>query len=137
MVAVAEKPAAAPAVQAGPLRRALGGALGEVLGCLPALMLAWLCLRVAETWHVAGGEIKVSVLFGPALANDLLSLLRYGFLFVLGAPLLALLPKRRWRMALLGVSWSLLLGLQSGLLQYHWVAGVPLGADLLDRKSVV
>ncbi|AWG45829.1 MULTISPECIES: LTA synthase family protein [unclassified Massilia] len=130
MVAVAEKPAAAPAVQTGPLRRALGGALGEVLGCLPALMLAWLCLRVAETWHVAGGEIKVSVLFGPALANDLLSLLRYGFLFVLGAPLLALLPKRRWRMALLGVSWSLLLGLQTGLLQYHWVAGVPLGADL-------
>jgi hypothetical protein len=130
MVALADKQSAAPACAPGPLRRALGAALGDVLSCLPALMLAWLCLRAAETWHAAGSEIKVSILFGPALANDLLSLLRYGFLFVLGAPLLALVPARRWRIALLGVLWSVLLAAQAGLLQYHWIAGVPLGADL-------
>jgi hypothetical protein len=129
MVAAVDKPAA-PAKEHGPLRRALGAALGDVASCLPALVLAWLCLRMAETWHVAGGEIKVSILFGPALANDLLSLLRFGFLFVLGAPLLALVPARRWRIALLGGLWSLLLAGQVGLLQYHWIAGVPLGADL-------
>ena len=129
MVAVAEKPAA-PVKELGPVRRALATALGDMLSCLPALMLAWLCLRVLETWHVAGGEIKVSTMFGPALANDLLSLLRYGFVFVLGAPLLALAPARRWRMALLGLAWSLLLVFEAGLLQYQWIAGVPLGADL-------
>jgi hypothetical protein len=130
MVAVADKSAAAPARPAGPLWRALGAALGEAVSCLPALMLSWLCLRVAESWHAAGGDIKVSILFGPALANDLLSLLRYGFVFVLGAPLLALAPGRRWRMALLGVCWSALLACQAGLVQYHWIAGAPLGADL-------
>lgn len=135
MVAVADKPAAAPAKHRGPAARALGAALGEVLGCLPALVLAWLCLRVAESWHAAGGDMKVSILFGPALANDLLSLLRYGFLFVLGAPLVALVPAPRWRRALLGVCWSLLLVAQAGLLQYHWVAGVPLGADLFGYTS--
>jgi len=130
MVAVADEPAAASVKHRGPVALALGAALGEVLSCLPALVLAWLCLRVAESWHAAGGDMKVSILFGPALANDLLSLLRYGFLFVLGAPLLALVPAPRWRRALLGVCWSPLLAAQAGLLQYHWVAGVPLGADL-------
>jgi hypothetical protein len=130
MVAVAEKPPAAPVKEPGPVRRALATALDDVLSCLPALMLAWLCLRVAESWHIAGGEIRVSTMFGPALANDLLSLLRYGFVFVLGAPLLALVPARRWRMALLGLAWSLLLVFEAGLLQYQWIAGVPLGADL-------
>ena len=130
MVAVADKPPAPPAREAGPLRRALAAALGEVLSCLPALMLAWLCLRVLETWHAAGGEIAVATMFGPALANDLLALLRYGFVLVLGAPLLALVPARRWRVLLLGLAWSLLLAIEAGLLQYHWIAGVPLGADL-------
>jgi hypothetical protein len=129
MVAVVDKPVP-QARDTGPLRRALGAALADVMSCLPALMLAWLCLRAAETWHAAGAEVKVAILFGPALANDLLSLLRYGFLFVLGAPLLAVVPARRWRIGLLGASWSLLLAAQAGLLQYHWIAGVPLGADL-------
>jgi hypothetical protein len=129
MVAVVDRPAA-PVRETGPVRRAIGAALADVLSCLPALMLAWLCLRVAETWHAAGGEVKVAILFGPALANDLLSLLRYGFLLVLGAPLLAAVPARRWRIGLLGAGWSLLLAVQAGLLQYHWIAGVPLGADL-------
>jgi hypothetical protein len=132
MVAAANTRPAAAAAAAEPdgVRRALGAALADVLSCLPALMLAWLSLRAAETWHAAGAEVQVAVLFGPALANDLLSLLRYGFLFVLGAPLLALVPARRWRMALLGGSWSLLLAFHAGLLQYHWIAGAPLGADL-------
>jgi hypothetical protein len=125
---------AAPASALGPVRGALATALGEVLSCLPVLMLAWLCLRVAETWHAAGGEIKVAILFGPALANDMLSLLRYGFLFVLGAPLLAAIPARRWRVGALGVLWSVLLAAHAGLLQYHWVAGAPLGADLLGHS---
>jgi hypothetical protein len=128
MVAVVDKPPV-QVKEIGPLRRALGTALGDVLSCLPALMLAWLCLRIAETSHVAGA-VKVSILFGPALANDLLSLLRYGFLFVLGAPLLAPIPARRWRLALLGLCWSALLACQAGLIQYDWIAGVPLGADL-------
>jgi len=132
MVALADKPAAAPAGTLSPSGRAVGVALGEVLGCLPALMLAWLCLRVAETWHAAG-DVQVSILFGPALANDLLSLLRYGFLFVLGAPLLALAPSRRARTVLLGVCWSVLLACQAGLVQYHWAAGAPLGAELFDH----
>jgi hypothetical protein len=129
MVAVVDRPAT-PLRETSPLRRALGAALADVLSCLPALMLAWLCLRAAETWHAAGAEVKVAILFGPALANDLLSLLRYGFVFVLGAPLLAAVPARRWRIALLGAAWTLLLAAQAGLLQYHWIAGVPLGADL-------
>jgi hypothetical protein len=116
----------------GAVRRALGAALADVLSCLPALMLAWLCLRAAESWHAAGAEVKVAILFGPALATDLLSLLRYGFLFVVGAPLLAIVPARNWRIALLGGSWSLLLAFHAGLLQYHWISGVPLGADLFD-----
>jgi hypothetical protein len=119
---------AALAVKApAPVRRSVARALGEVLSCLPALMLAWLCLRLAETWHAAGGETKVAILFGPALANNVLSLLRYGFLFVLGAPLLSLIPTRRRRVAVLGALWSVLLTAHAGLLQYHSVAGVPLG----------
>jgi hypothetical protein len=120
----------ASAKGAGPVRSALGAALADVLSCLPALMLAWLCLRAGETWHAAGAGLKLAILFGPALANDLLSLLRYGFLFVLGAPLLAVVPARRWRIGLLGASWSLLLAAQAGLLQYQWIAGAPLGADV-------
>lgn len=136
MVALADRVAATPARQAGAAGRALGAALGNVLGCLPALMLAWLCLRLAETWHAAGGDVGVSTLFGAALANDLLSLLRHGFLFVLGAPLLALAPTRRWRTALLGACWSVLLVGHAVLLQYHWIAGAPLGADLFGYTGV-
>jgi hypothetical protein len=120
---------AAPVEEIGPVRRALGGP-GDVLSCLPALMLAWLCLRIAETSHAAGAEVKVSILFGPALANDLLSLLRYGFLFVLGAPLLAQCPRGAGASRCWAWCWSVLLAAQAGLLQYDWIAGVPLGADL-------
>ena len=115
---------------AGKLLARVKGALATALETLPALVAGWLVLRIAETIHAGAGGIKVSVLFGPALANDLLALARYGFVFLLGAVPLALLPRRRWRVAALGIVWGALLAVQAGLLQYHWTAGVPLGADL-------
>ena len=115
---------------AGKLLARVKGALATGLETLPALLAGWLVLRIAETIHAGAGGIEVSVLFGPALANDLLALARYAFVFLLGAVPLALLPRRRWRVMALGVLWSALLAAQAGLLQYHWTAGVPLGADL-------
>jgi hypothetical protein len=115
---------------AGRLLARAKGALANALETLPALLAGWLVLRIAETIHAGAAGVKVSVLLGPALANDLLALARYAFVFLLGAVPLALLPRRRWRVAALGVVWGLLLAVQAGLLQYHWTAGVPLGADL-------
>jgi hypothetical protein len=115
---------------AGKLLARVKGALATAFETLPALVAGWVVLRIAETIHAGAGGIKVSVLVGPALANDLLALARYGFVFLLGAVPLALLPRRRWRVTALGVLWGVLLAAQAGLLQYHWTAGVPLGADL-------
>jgi len=127
---------------AGPVGRflaRLGGAMATACECLPALLAAWLVLRIAETLHAGAGNVAVSVLFGPALANDLLALARYAFVFLLGAVPLAVLPYRRWRVIALGVVWGTLLAVQAGLMQYHWTAGVPLGADLLgySRAEIV
>jgi len=119
-----------PPSVAGKVRARVKGALATAFETLPALLAGWLVLRIAETIHAGAGGIKVSVLFGPALANDLLALARYAFVFLLGAVPLALLPRRRWRVAALGTVWGVLLAVQAGLLQYHWTAGVPLGADL-------
>ena len=115
---------------AGKLLARVKGAVATAFETLPALVAGWLVLRIAETIHAGTGGIKVSVLAGPALANDLLALARYGFVFLLGAVPLALLPRRRWRVMALGVLWGALLAVQAGLLQFHWTAGVPLGADL-------
>ena len=112
------------------LRAALTDAFATTLECLPALMLAWLCLRVAESWHAALAGLRMSVLFGPALANDLLALARHGFVFLAGGLVLALMPSRRWRVLTLGVLWSPLLVVEAGLVACHWSAGTPLGADL-------
>ena len=105
-------------------------ALAFPLEALPALVLAWLCLRIVEAIHAGGAGVPQSTLFGAGLGNDLLSLLRFGFVFLLGALPLALVPSRRWRTLLLGLIWSALLLAHAALLQYHWVSGVPLGADL-------
>ncbi|MBQ5949732.1 LTA synthase family protein [Massilia sp. ST3] len=114
--------------------RRLGGTLGEtlagILESLPALMLAWLVLRAAEGIHAAGAGVPQSTLFGAGVGNDAMSLLRYGFVFLLAGLPLAFIRSQRIRTVLLGLAWSLLLCLQAGLVQYHWVAGVPLGADL-------
>ena len=112
------------------LGAALTRAFATTLECLPALMLAWLCLRVVESWHAALAGLRVSVLFGPALANDLLALARHGFVFLIGGLVLVFTPSRRWRVLTLGVLWSLLLAAEAGLVAYHWTAGAPLGADL-------
>ncbi|KQQ96508.1 LTA synthase family protein [Massilia sp. Leaf139] len=108
----------------------LARALAFVLDALPALALAWLCLRIAEAIHAGGAGVPQATLFGAALGNDLLSLLRFGFVFLLGGLPLALIPSARWRTLALGLVWSALLFAHAALLQYHWVSGVPLGADL-------
>jgi hypothetical protein len=108
----------------------LARALSLALDTLPALILAWLCLRIAEAVHASGIGVPQATLFGAGLGNDLLSLLRFGFVFLLGALPLALIPSLRWRTLTLGLVWSALLFAHAALLQYHWAAGVPLGADL-------
>jgi hypothetical protein len=104
--------------------------MATALDCLPALAIAWLVLRAAESVHAGGAGVKVAALFGPALANDLLALLRHAFILIAGALPLALLPGRRARVIALGIWFGLLLGADAALVQYHWTAGVPLGADL-------
>lgn len=113
----------------------LGRALAFSLGALPALVPAWLCLRIAEAIHASGAGVAQSSLFGAGLGNDLLSLLRFAFVFLLGALPLALIPSPRWRTAALGLLWSVLLLAHAALLQYHWVSGVPLGADLFAYSA--
>lgn len=114
--------------------RALGNRVARALAfpfdALPALVLAWLCLRIAEAVHASGIGVPQATLFGAGLGNDLLSLLRFGFVFLLGALPLAVIPAARWRTLALGLVWSALLFAHAALLQYHWAAGVPLGADL-------
>jgi hypothetical protein len=119
-----------PATALGRLLRRLGAPAATALACLPALVAGWLVLRIAETIHAGAAGIKVGGLFGPALANDLLALARHGFVLLLGAVPLAVLPLRRWCVAVLAVAWAALLALQAGLMQYQWTAGVLLGADL-------
>ena len=119
-----------PATAFGRVLRRLGSAPATALACLPALAVGWLVLRIAETVHAGAAGIHVGGLFGPALANDLLALARHAFMLLLGAVPLAALPLRRWCVAVLAVAWAALLALQAGLMQYHWSAGVLLGADL-------
>jgi hypothetical protein len=117
-----------------PRLRVLGERLARALsfsfGALPALVLAWLCLRIAEAVHASAAGVPQATLFGAGLGNDLLSLLRFGFVFLLGSLPLALIPSPRWRTLALGLAWSALLFAHAALLQYHWISGVPLGADL-------
>lgn len=117
---------------------AVGGALAFGLASLPALVAAMLVLRIAEGIHAAAAGVPQSTLFGAAIANDALALLRYGFIALLLALPLALVHAPRARLVLLGAGWSLLLILHAALLQYGWVAGVPLGADLFaySRREI-
>jgi hypothetical protein len=129
MVGAASTPAAAETPRSGALARC-GAALATVAECLPALVGAWLALRVIETVHAGAAGVHTGTLFGPALANDLLAFLRHAWLLLPAALPLALLPTRRARVRALGGIWSVLLLVQALLVQYHWTAGVPLGADL-------
>jgi phosphoglycerol transferase MdoB-like AlkP superfamily enzyme len=117
---------------AGPVSRFAAAAaelFARVFDCVPALAVSWLVLRAAELLHGhAGNAVAASIL--SALVNDGLSLLRHGFVLMLAAlPLLAI-PSPRWRMRALSLCWTLLLCVQAALVQYQWIAGVPLGADL-------
>jgi len=112
------------------LARALAVSLAASLDALPALVLAWLCLRIAEAIHASGMGVPQATLFGAGLGNDLLSLLRFGCVFLLGGLPFALIASPRGRRLALGLAWSVLLVAHAALLQYHWIAGVPLGADL-------
>lgn len=112
------------------LAERLARALSLSFNALPALVLAWLCLRIGEAVHASSIGVPQATLFGAGLGNDLLSLLRFGFVFLLGALPLALIPAPRWRTFALGLVWSALLCAHAALLQYHWISGVPLGADL-------
>jgi phosphoglycerol transferase MdoB-like AlkP superfamily enzyme len=104
--------------------------LARALDYLPALVCACLCLRVAELAHARAAGLSLAPLATAAFADDLLSLARHAFVLLLAALPIMLVPSPRWRIGLLGAAWSLLLCAQAGLVQYHWVAGVPLGADL-------
>lgn len=100
-------------------------ALARALQWLPALALAMLCLRVGD---MAAANVGWDVL-PAALLNDLLALLRHGWLAVAlaFAALLAWPLTGKW---VVGTIWSLVLLLQALLIQYHATTGVPLGADL-------
>lgn len=108
---------------AAPSRWRLG--VARALACLPALLAGMLCLRVADL-VANGGNRQV---FPAALLNDVLALLRYGWL-VLGLAYLALLPGVRFGRWIVGTLWSLVLLFQMLLVEYHATTGLPLGADL-------
>lgn len=114
---------------------AVGDALAFGLASLPALVAAMLVLRIAEAIHAAAAGLPQATLFGAAIANDALALLRYGVVPLLLALPLALVRPARARLVVLGVAWSLLLCAHAALLQYGWSAGVPLGADLFAYST--
>ncbi|HEX9474140.1 MAG TPA: LTA synthase family protein [Steroidobacteraceae bacterium] len=111
----------------------VGAAAARFFGLLPALVLAVLCLRVAEL--AAGMPPGVALLAAlqlsvRALAGDLYALARFlPLLFLLSLAQL-LVNSRGGRFWSVGLSWSVLLVLQAALVQYFVTAGVPLGADL-------
>ncbi|MDD5210547.1 MAG: LTA synthase family protein [Elusimicrobiales bacterium] len=110
-------------------------AVSRFFNLLPALLLAFFFLRAAEM----GGGIETgaaySAMAGVAAAavwQDMISLARYlPALFLYSLPFL--LPRSRrvcfWG---LGLAWSLLLLVQTSLVQYFLTARVPLGADLFS-----
>ena len=111
----------------------VGAAASRFVGLLPAILLAGLCLRVAELGAGMPPGVALLVvlrLSARALAGDLYVLARFlPLLFLMSlAPLL--INSRRGRCWGLGLSWSVLIALQAALVQYFITARVPLGADL-------
>jgi uncharacterized sulfatase len=117
-----------PAVPGG-----LGGAAARFLDCLPALVLALLCLRTAEL--IAGvqtdpGLAQAALTAATAVGLDLVSLARYlPGLFLCSLPFF-LIRSRRGSFYAIGLAWSLLVLVQAALVQYFLTARVPLGSDL-------
>ena len=111
----------------------IGAAAARFLDRLPALVLALLCLRVAELSTGAQTGATLSELgraAATAIGLDLVNLARYlPGLFVFSLPFL-LIRSRRGGFWSLGLAWSLLVLVQAALVQYYLTARVPLGAEL-------
>src|SRR5882672_7017726 len=116
-----------------PLTEAVAAAAARFLRVLPALLLAWLLLRVAELFTAlppGSAGAALARVAARALIDDAYALARHlPLLFLYSLPPLLLRSPRAQRLCL-GVAWSLLLALQAGLIQYSTSARVPLGADL-------
>ena len=106
-------------------------ALGAMLRWLPALALAMLCLHVAE---LAMGRPSTAILL-QALRNDLVGFARNAWLPVVLALPWMLLGSGRGRLIGVAVTWSVLLLLNTLLIEYHATTGVPLGADLFGYSG--
>lgn len=117
-----------------PLLRRCGERLGLALSAffdhLPALLGGLLCLRLFELAQASSTMPVWSTFAGTAIANDVLSVLRYGWLLCLITLPLMLAPQGRVRTVLAGLAWTVVVCLSAALIQYNWVAGVMLGADL-------
>ena len=113
--------------------RGLGPATARFLDRLPALVLALLCLRVAELLagiRTGAAFTQIAWLAATAIGVDLINLARYlPGLFLYSLPLL-LIRSRRGSVLGLGLAWSLLILVQAALVQYFLITRVPLGADL-------
>ena len=113
--------------------RGLGYAAGRFLDCLPALVIALLCLRTVEL--IAGiqtgaGQTEVALTVATAVGLDLVSLARYlPGLFLCSLPFF-LIRSRPAQFYAIGLVWSVLVLVQAALMQYFLTARVPLGADL-------
>ncbi len=135
-----EEPTTPDPFKKPPLAKVIAAALqpygllpARFLNLLPALLAGLLCLRLAElaAWLTGGGSIVNAASVTPDAAGlDLLCLARYLFvLFVFSLPLLRETGRPRpWLR--LGLLWSLLLFVQTALVEYFFNSGLPLGSDL-------
>ncbi len=111
----------------------VGVASARFVGLIPALLLAVLCLRLAE---LGAGMPPGAVLADAArisartLAGDVYVLARFLPLLFLWSLVPLMAKSRRARFWGLGLAWSALIALQAALVQYFITASVPLGADL-------
>jgi len=112
------------------VQQRLGLGLAAFLDHLPALLGGLLCLRLFELAHASMSMPVWNTFAGAAIFNDALSVLRYGWLLFLAVLPLTLLSRERTRTVLLGLAWTCVLCLSAALVQYQWVSGVMLGADL-------
>lgn len=112
---------------------ALAAAAARLFQLLPALLLALLCLRIAElTAGIESGSTpaQFAALAIGAIGVDVVNLARYlPVLFLLSLPFL-LVRAPRGSVIGLGLTWCLLILVQAALVQYFLTARVPLGADL-------
>lgn len=111
----------------------VGAAAARFVGLMPALLLAVLGLRMAELGAgmlPGAAPADAARITARALAGDVYVLARFLPLLFLWslAPLMA--KSRRGRFWGLGLAWSVLIVMQTALVQYFITARVPLGADL-------